>query len=53
MLHLSEDKEIHEKMTEKNNGLSSKQEVSYAEDFKKADEAADQAQEDKKKKTDK
>ncbi len=37
---MSEKKPIHERMTEKNNGLSSTQEVLYQEGFKKADKAA-------------
>ncbi|REB10118.1 YfhE family protein [Sporosarcina sp. BI001-red] len=34
---MTEKKEPHEMLTEKNNGLSSAQEVEYANDFKKAD----------------
>lgn len=37
---MSEKKPPHERMTEKNNGLSSTQEVLYQEEFKKADKAA-------------
>ncbi|WP_210469333.1 YfhE family protein [Sporosarcina sp. 6E9] len=36
---MSEKKMPHEKMTEKNNGLSSAQEVTYQNEFKKADNA--------------
>lgn len=36
---MSEKKPPHERMTERNNGLSSAQEVLYAEEFKKADNA--------------
>ncbi|WP_425505468.1 YfhE family protein [Sporosarcina jiandibaonis] len=35
----SEKKAPHERMTEKNNGLSSTQEVTYQREFKKADNA--------------
>ncbi len=38
-LLMSEKKMPHEKMTEKNNGLSSAQEVTYQNEFKKADNA--------------
>lgn len=36
---MSEKKAPHERMTEKNNGLSSTQEVTYQKEFKKADNA--------------
>lgn len=36
---MTEKKEPHEMMTEKNNKLSSAQEVEYVDDFKKADKA--------------
>jgi hypothetical protein len=36
---MSEKKALHERMTEKNNGLSSAQEVTYQSEFKKADNA--------------
>ncbi|WP_153731060.1 YfhE family protein [Sporosarcina obsidiansis] len=39
---MSEKKPPHKTLTEKNNGLSSAQEVHYAEDFKKADKATEQ-----------
>ncbi|PIC64249.1 YfhE family protein [Sporosarcina sp. P13] len=38
---MSEKKEPHKTLTDKNNGLSSAQEVLYAKDFKKADQAAE------------
>lgn len=38
---MTEKKEPHEMMTEKNNNLSSAQEVEYPSDFKKADNADD------------
>lgn len=37
---MSEKKEPHKQMTDKNNGLSSTQEVLYADDYKKADKVA-------------
>ncbi|WJY28395.1 MULTISPECIES: YfhE family protein [Sporosarcina] len=43
---MEEKKQPHETLTDKNNELSSAQEVEYASDFKKADRAAEQ--EDKK-----
>ncbi|QUW21965.1 YfhE family protein [Sporosarcina sp. Marseille-Q4063] len=36
---MNEKKAPHERMTEKNNGLSSTQEVTYQKEFKKADNA--------------
>ena len=36
---MNEKKAPHERMTEKNNGLSSAQEVTYQKEFKKADNA--------------
>lgn len=42
MLDLSENKPLHKKMTDKNNGLSSAQEVLYAEDYTKAEKATKQ-----------
>ena len=44
---MSEKKPPHERMTEKNNGLSSTQEVLYQEEFKKADKAAKNEDENK------
>lgn len=49
---MAEEKQPHEKMTEKNNGLNDSQEVLYSEDFKKADKA-EQREKDEKKKEDK
>jgi hypothetical protein len=37
---MNQKKEPHERLTEKNNGLSSTQEVLYAKEFKSADKAA-------------
>ncbi len=42
VLDLKENKAPHETLTEKNNGLSSAQEVLYAKDYKKADKATEQ-----------
>ncbi|GKV63957.1 MULTISPECIES: YfhE family protein [Sporosarcina] len=39
---MSENKQPHKTFTDKNNGLSSTQEVLYAKDFKRADKAAEQ-----------
>ena len=39
-LSMSEKRTPHERMTDKNNGLSSTQEVLYQREFKKADNAA-------------
>lgn len=39
---MSEEKQPHETLTDKNNGLSSAQEVLYAEEFKKADKAGEE-----------
>lgn len=39
---MSENKQPHETLTDKNNGLSATQEVLYAKDFKKADKATEQ-----------
>ena len=39
---MSEEKQPHEMLTDKNNNLSSAQEVEYAEDFKKADKATNE-----------
>ncbi|WP_301109125.1 YfhE family protein [Sporosarcina sp.] len=39
---MSENKQPHKTLTDKNNGLSSTQEVLYAKDFKKADKATEQ-----------
>ncbi|MBB6448559.1 hypothetical protein HNR44_000508 [Geomicrobium halophilum] len=36
---MEENKEPHKQMTDKNNGLNSAQEVTYSEEFKKADKA--------------
>lgn len=48
---MADNKQPHEKMTEKNNGLNDSQEVLYSEDFKKADKAGEeQRQENKEKK---
>lgn len=49
---MAENKQPHEKMTDKNNGLSDTQEVLYSEDFKKADKAADTEKEDEKQEDD-
>lgn len=43
---MSEKKPPHEQLTEKNNGLSSMQEVLYQEDFKKADQATEEKQDE-------
>lgn len=43
---MSEKKQPHEQLTEKNNGLSSMQEVLYQEDFKKADRATEEQQDE-------
>lgn len=43
---MSEKKPPHEQLTEKNNGLSSMQEVLYQEDFKKADRATEEQQDE-------
>ncbi|WP_432355422.1 YfhE family protein [Sporosarcina sp. A2] len=40
---MTEKKEPHETLTDKNNNLSSAQEVEYASDFKKADNATKDA----------
>lgn len=56
MLDLSESKQPHKTLTDKNNGLSAAQEVLYAEDYRKADHTTDQdktTQQDKNKKSDK
>ena len=45
VLHVSEEKQPHETLTDKNNGLSSAQEVLYAEEFKKADKAGEKKEE--------
>lgn len=37
---MNQKKEPHERLTERNNGLSSTQEVLYAKEFKSADKAA-------------
>ncbi len=52
---MADNKQPHEKLTEKNNGLNDTQEVLYSEDFKKADKAGEQQREenDEKKKGDK
>ncbi|MCM3612127.1 MULTISPECIES: YfhE family protein [Planomicrobium] len=52
---MADNKQPHEKLTEKNNGLNDTQEVLYSEDFKKADKAGEQQREenDEKKKDDK
>lgn len=42
---MSEEKQPHETLTDKNNGLSSAQEVLYAEEFKKADKAGEKKEE--------
>lgn len=45
---MTENKKPHETLTDKNNNLSSAQEVEYANDFKKADKATeDQATDEK------
>ncbi|WP_081243332.1 YfhE family protein [Sporosarcina sp. P33] len=38
---MSENKQPHKTLTDKNNGLSSAQEVLYAKDYKRADKAAE------------
>lgn len=56
MLDLSEEKKPHKTLTDKNNGLSSAQEVLYVKDFKKADKVAKQdntAKKDNNKKSEK
>ncbi|MFD1205007.1 MULTISPECIES: YfhE family protein [Sporosarcina] len=45
---MNEKKEPHERLTEKNNGLKDTQEVLYAKDFKRADNAAKKRNEQKK-----
>ncbi|MDW0111303.1 YfhE family protein [Sporosarcina aquimarina] len=45
---MPEEKQPHEKLTDKNNHLSSAQEVEYANEFKRADEAAESEKEGKK-----
>ncbi|AQQ51964.1 YfhE family protein [Planococcus lenghuensis] len=50
---MAEDKKPHEKITDKNNGLSDTQEVLYPDDFKKADEADEQQREEQKKQDEK
>lgn len=44
---MADNKQPHEKMTEKNNGLNDTQEVLYSEDFKKADKAGEQQRQEK------
>ena len=39
---MSENKQPHKTLTDKNNGLSSAQEVLYAKDYKRADKATEQ-----------
>lgn len=39
---MNQKKEPHERLTERNNGLSSTQEVLYAKEFKSADKAANE-----------
>lgn len=39
---MSENKQPHKTLTDKNNGLSSAQEVLYAKEYKRADKAAEQ-----------
>ncbi|WP_088007332.1 YfhE family protein [Indiicoccus explosivorum] len=50
---MADKKQPHEKMTDKNNGLSDTQEVLYPDDFKKADEAERQKQKEDKEKNEK
>lgn len=45
--HMNNKKEPHEQMTEKNNNLSSAQEVHYQKDYNKADKAMENAMENK------
>lgn len=50
---MADNKQPHEKLTEKNNGLNDNQEVLYSEEFKKADKAGEeQRQENNEKKND-
>ncbi|MFC4408882.1 YfhE family protein [Chungangia koreensis] len=44
---MSENKKPHEQITDKNNGLTSAQEVTYPNDFKRADEAEKEEKEKK------
>ncbi|MDV6379362.1 YfhE family protein [Sporosarcina sp. GW1-11] len=41
MFSIEQKKQPHKTLTDKNNGLSSAQEVLYAKDFKKADQATE------------
>ncbi|PIC86242.1 YfhE family protein [Sporosarcina sp. P20a] len=45
---MSENKPPHKTLTDKNNGLSSAQEVLYAKEFKRADKATEQGSNKKK-----
>ncbi len=45
---MTENKQPHETLTDKNNNLSSAQEVEYANDFKKADKAAEKSKDEEK-----
>lgn len=47
-MSLAEKKPPHEQMTDKNNGLSSAQEVLYQEEYKKADKASKKEKDSKK-----
>lgn len=47
---MSQKKEPHERLTERNNGLSSTQEVLYAKEFKSADKAAKETENKKQEK---
>ncbi|HJF34146.1 MAG TPA: YfhE family protein [Sporosarcina psychrophila] len=44
---MTEKKPPHEQLTEKNNGLSSEQEVLYQEEYKKADKVAENENKDR------
>ena len=47
MLDLSEEKQSHKTLTDKNNGLSSAQEVLYADDYKEADKTTEKINQQK------
>ncbi|WP_083034368.1 YfhE family protein [Sporosarcina ureae] len=46
---MSENKQPHKTLTDKNNGLSSAQEVLYAKDYKRADKATEKEENNDKK----
>ena len=47
VLDLSEEKQPHKTLTDKNNGLSSAQEVLYADDYKEADKTTEKINQQK------